>query len=93
MLAHASRKFPREDTKGYVQLIQQFLTVDLALPLAGYQSGVYLFDGARVLVTRSPVFIKTEQGNDWLIDGILRQMLGERQYAHFKAWCRLTDEA
>jgi hypothetical protein len=61
--------------------------------LAGYRSGVYMFDGNRVLVTRSPQFLEPTPGKDKLIDEILEQMLGERQHRHFRAWCKLTDEA
>jgi hypothetical protein len=81
-----------DSARGYSNLIQQYLTVDLALPLAGYRSGVYSFDGHRILVTRSPHFIEPRPGNSDLIEDILEQLLGP-QHSHFKAWCKLTDEA
>jgi hypothetical protein len=81
-----------ESARAYYSLIQRYLTVDIALPPAGYRSGVRHFDGSRILVTRSPEFIQPTPGRDDLIVDILSEMFG-RQYPHFKAWCKLTDEA
>jgi hypothetical protein len=34
-----------DSARAYHSLIQRYLTVDIALPLAGYRSGVHSFDG------------------------------------------------
>jgi hypothetical protein len=82
-------------TAKYIQIIQEWLTVDLSLELSGHSSGVYDWSkvrNTRVLVIKSPLLITPKEGNWPVIEKLIQNML-DNQWEHFISWCKLTDAA
>lgn len=67
--------------------------VHIATDLAGYGTGIYSFDGKRILVTSSPKIIRAKQGQWQTIKSVLHGMLGEEQIEYFFGWLNIAYNA
>jgi hypothetical protein len=67
--------------------------VHISTPLAGYGTGIYSFDGKRVLVTSSPKIIRPKADFWPTIASVLEGMLGEEQIEYFYGWLKIAYTA
>ena len=67
--------------------------VHVATDLAGHGTGIYSFEGKRVLVTSSPKIIRPEQGQWGTIKAVLEGMLGMEQLEYLYGWLKIAYTA
>jgi hypothetical protein len=73
--------------------LQHSNDIDFADSLAGFQTGIYLIKGKRILVRDSPTLIEPAKG-DWpLLAGIFERMLGQAQQTYLFGWLKVAVEA
>jgi hypothetical protein len=73
--------------------IQNSSDVDYAGPLAGYETGVYMIHGKRVLVKDSPKLISPVEGKFPIIAQLLNAMLGCEQRKYFDGWLKIAIQS
>lgn len=73
--------------------IQHSNDVDYADSLAGYETGIYLIKGKRILVRDSPMLLEPSKGDCPLLVGIFDRMLGQTQQTYFFGWLKIAVEA
>jgi hypothetical protein len=73
--------------------IQNSSDVDYAGPLAGYDTGVYMIHGKRVLVRDSPKLIFPTEGRFPVIAQLLNAMLGCEQRKYFDGWLKIAIQS
>lgn len=92
-----SPKTPDEGGPNPMREAMNFITrtanVEFATPLAGYSTGIYSFDGKRILVTNSPCIIRPKRGDWSTIKTLLEQMLGAEQLEYFFGWLQIAYKA
>jgi hypothetical protein len=72
--------------------VQREHDVSYVGPLAGYPAGLYTMNGAKILVTSSPIFIEPKPGKFDLLRQLLENLLGETQLIYFFAWLKVALE-
>jgi hypothetical protein len=75
-----------------ITAIQNTRDVDYAGPLAGYETGVYMIHGKRVLVRDSPQMIDPVEGDFPMIAKLLNGMLGIEQRKYLDGWLKTAIE-
>jgi hypothetical protein len=77
----------------FMDFIRRKSNVHISTPLAGYGTGIYSFDGKRVLVTSSPKIIRPKADFWPTIASVLGGMLGEEQIEYFYGWLKIAYTA
>ena len=88
---HVLENNPLSPMDGCLSLIQTQQDVSYTAPLAGYKAGIYEINNLRILVTDSPRFIETAEGEWPLLQGIFEGMFNEPtcdQRPYFYGWLK-----
>jgi hypothetical protein len=81
------------EIEALVTSIQNSSDVDYAGPLAGYDTGIYMIHGKRVLVRDSPKLMVPTEGKFPVIGQLLNAMLGCEQRKYFDGWLKIAVES
>jgi hypothetical protein len=91
--ARAPKGQTLSETDRIVNQIQRSMDVEYAASLAGYQKGVLMFRGHRLLILDSPVFIAPAPGDWSVLSEFLFNLLGKEQLPYLYGWLKTALEA
>lgn len=89
-LSTASVDGEQSEVDEVIYRVEQFRTVDMVGRLAGYSEGFVQQDELRFLVTSSPDLIAPEPGDWSMLEGVMKNLLGEVQLPYFYGWLKVA---
>ena len=89
---HSKGGSPLNEIDELIMHLQKEHDIEFAGPLAGHESGLYEFDGKRILVTYSPHLINPKPGEWPILKEYLFGLLGEYQLQYLIGWLKIALE-